>query len=162
MDKFHSLHAWCETTGVYEPKSIDYIIKTKHAYLLIISNGKKILIDARKQYDSIIPDENGNYVIVVNINDMFFYNTIDSERGDDVLGFNDYRVAISNCDDSTTIACNQPHSKLIFSPQLANYLLDAGFKIIHLKENVNTKETIFVFQVEQGFGDVLSQYKKGC
>ena len=161
MNKCNSLKTWCEATDTYEPKCINHIIKTKYDYLLIISEGKKILVDVGKQYDSVLINENGYLVIVININNMFFYNAINFDNGDDVLGFSDYRTAISNCDDSTTIACNQPNSKLIFSPQLANYLLDAGFKIIHLKENIKTKETIFVFQVEQGFGDILNQYKKG-
>ena len=51
-------------------------------------------------------------------------------------------------------------SKLIFSPQLANYLLDHGFTIIHLKKHEVSGETIFVFQVEKGFYETIYNYRQ--
>ena len=43
-------------------------------------------------------------------------------------------------------------TKLIFSPQLAQYLLHNGYTIIELKrKRDNERETVFVFAVEEGF-----------
>ena len=45
-------------------------------------------------------------------------------------------------------------SKCIFSPQLAQYLLQCGFKIIDLKPKRDfPKETVFVFEYVKGFDE---------
>jgi predicted CoA-binding protein len=42
-------------------------------------------------------------------------------------------------------------AKVIFSPQLANYLLSKGFTIIKLKpKHDNPSETVFVFKLDDG------------
>jgi len=52
-------------------------------------------------------------------------------------------------------------SKIIFSPQLANYLLNAGFSIIKLKPKHDAKnETVFVFRVEEGFYDAIDEWRE--
>jgi predicted CoA-binding protein len=50
-------------------------------------------------------------------------------------------------------------AKVIFSPQLANYLLSKGFNIIKLKpkhENIN--ETVFVFRLDDGLYDCIESW----
>lgn len=50
-------------------------------------------------------------------------------------------------------------TKLIFSPQLAQYLLKAGFTIIELKPKKNTiNETVFVFRVDEGFFEAIDAW----
>lgn len=50
-------------------------------------------------------------------------------------------------------------SKIIFSPQLANYLLSQGYEIIKLKpKRGKPEETVFVFRYEDGFSDVIEEW----
>jgi hypothetical protein len=50
-------------------------------------------------------------------------------------------------------------AKVIFSPQLANYLLMKGFKIIKLKpKHDNPNETVFVFSLEPGLYDAIEEW----
>ena len=47
-------------------------------------------------------------------------------------------------------------AKIIFSPQLANYLLQCGFEIIKLKpKHGNPNETVFVFRLVDGLYDSI-------
>lgn len=47
-------------------------------------------------------------------------------------------------------------TKLIFSPQLAQYLLHNGYTIVELKrKRGNERETVFVFEVEEGFDECV-------
>lgn len=49
--------------------------------------------------------------------------------------------------------------KIIFSPQLANYLLKHNYNIIKLKPKHNTEnETVYVFEVRDGFYDVMEEW----
>ena len=52
-------------------------------------------------------------------------------------------------------------TKIIFSPQLAKFLLKKGdFKIIDLKENRNTEgDVIFVFESRNSFEDAIAEFK---
>jgi hypothetical protein len=50
-------------------------------------------------------------------------------------------------------------TKLIFSPQLAQYLLREGFTIVELKPKKNTvNETVFVFRVDNGFSEAIDAW----
>jgi hypothetical protein len=50
-------------------------------------------------------------------------------------------------------------AKIIFSPQLANYLLMHGFTIIKLKpKHDNPNETVFVFKLEEGLFDCVEAW----
>ena len=50
-------------------------------------------------------------------------------------------------------------AKLIFSPQLANYLLACGFSIIKLKPKRDKEnETVFVFRLEDGLYDSIENW----
>ena len=50
-------------------------------------------------------------------------------------------------------------AKLIFSPQLANYLLECGFEIIKLKpKRGNPNETVFVFRLVDGLYDSIEEW----
>jgi hypothetical protein len=51
-------------------------------------------------------------------------------------------------------------AKLIFSPQLANYLLLRGHTIIKLKPKRGTEnETVFVFQLDEDLFDAIESWK---
>jgi predicted CoA-binding protein len=50
-------------------------------------------------------------------------------------------------------------AKVIFSPQLANYLLTAGYTIIKLKpKHDNPNETVFVFRLDEGLYDCIEAW----
>lgn len=50
-------------------------------------------------------------------------------------------------------------AKVIFSPQLANYLLNNGFKIIKLKpKHNNPNDTVFVFKLEENLLDCITEW----
>ena len=50
-------------------------------------------------------------------------------------------------------------AKVIFSPQLANYLLQHGYQIIKLKPKHDCEnETVFVFKLEDGMFDCIEAW----
>ena len=50
-------------------------------------------------------------------------------------------------------------AKVIFSPQLANYLLMKGFTIIKLKpKHDNPSETVFVFRLDDGLYEMIEEW----
>ena len=50
-------------------------------------------------------------------------------------------------------------AKIMFSPQLANYLLACGFSIIKLKPKRDKEnETVFVFRLEDGLYDSIENW----
>jgi hypothetical protein len=50
-------------------------------------------------------------------------------------------------------------AKVIFSPQLANYLLVNGYTIIKLKpKHTNPNETVFVFRLDDGLYDCIENW----
>jgi hypothetical protein len=50
-------------------------------------------------------------------------------------------------------------AKIIFSPQLANFLLAAGFTIIKLKpKHDNPNESVFVFRLEDGLFEAIEAW----
>lgn len=47
-------------------------------------------------------------------------------------------------------------SKLIFSPQLAQYLLQCGYRIVELKpKRDNPRDTVFVFEYSKGLEEQI-------
>jgi hypothetical protein len=50
-------------------------------------------------------------------------------------------------------------AKVIFSPQLANYLLSRGHTIIKLKpKKGNESETVFVFKLEDSLSEAIDDW----
>ncbi len=50
-------------------------------------------------------------------------------------------------------------AKIIFSPQLANYLLGKGYTIIKLKpKHDNENETVYVFRLEDGLYETIEEW----
>jgi hypothetical protein len=50
-------------------------------------------------------------------------------------------------------------AKVIFSPQLANFLLASGYEIIKLKpKHDNPNETVFVFKLADGLYDSIEKW----
>lgn len=53
----------------------------------------------------------------------------------------------------------KPDAKIIFSPQLANFLLSRGYTIIKLKPKHNTEnESVFVFRLEEGLLESIEDW----
>lgn len=51
-------------------------------------------------------------------------------------------------------------SKIIFSPQLANYLLKRGYQIIRLKQDKNNPDkNVFVFSVTDDFFTAIEDWE---
>ena len=56
---------------------------------------------------------------------------------------------------------NEKDAKVIFSPQLANYLLNSGYTIIKLKPKHGTEnETVYVFRLEDGLFTAIEDWMK--
>lgn len=54
---------------------------------------------------------------------------------------------------------NYETDKLVFSPQLANYLLNCGYQIIRIKKNRdNFDASVFVFKGEAGLSDIIDEW----
>jgi predicted CoA-binding protein len=52
-------------------------------------------------------------------------------------------------------------AKIIFSPQLANYLLLKGYTIIKLKPKHNSPtETVYVFRLDEGLLESIEEWMK--
>lgn len=50
-------------------------------------------------------------------------------------------------------------AKVIFSPQLANYLLNCGYTIIKLKpKHGSPDESVFVFRLDDGLLDAIEDW----
>jgi predicted CoA-binding protein len=50
-------------------------------------------------------------------------------------------------------------AKVIFSPQLANFLLKKGYTIIKLKPKHNTEnETVYVFRLDDGLLQAIEEW----
>ena len=51
------------------------------------------------------------------------------------------------------------NAKVIFSPQLSNYLLKRGYTIIKLKpKHDNPDETVFVFRLDEGLLEAIEDW----
>lgn len=145
---------------------IDYVIRTNHQYLLLINKERdaKILLPVNNYAG--IKEDSGVYYIhskkPIKINNKYFIDTfeINISDGDNIIGFHTTEQAINYCDKNQINTSKILSSKLIFSPQLANYLLQRGFKIIHLKPHNATNQTIFVFTVDTGFYETIDKYRK--
>jgi hypothetical protein len=50
-------------------------------------------------------------------------------------------------------------AKIIFSPQLANFLLKKGFQIIKLKpRHGKEEESVYVFETKEGFFEAVEEW----
>lgn len=50
-------------------------------------------------------------------------------------------------------------TKLIFSPQLAQFLLHSGLKVVELKPKRNSiNETVFVFQYDKRLNNLMEEW----
>lgn len=164
--KVNSLKKLIEKTHT-NIQTIDYLIRTKHNFLLLINNEResKIIINTNN-YSSIKEVNNTYYIttkepIIINNSTPIQIFEINIDNDDDILGFISREEVLKFCNESNINTSKILTSKIIFSPQLANYLLDRGYKIIHLKpKNDNSNQTVFVFAVEKGFYDEIYNYRK--
>ena len=144
---------------------IDYIIRTNHHYILIVNQERNARILLNEENYAGITEDNGVYYIhskkpiLINGKSLISTFEVSLENGDDIIGFHSTDEAIQYCDKHSINTSKTLTSKLIFSPQLANYLLDKGFKIIHLKQHNKGRSTVFVFAVENGFYEAIGEYR---
>ena len=138
---------------------VDNTIQTKHNYLLIKKSNIEYLVSV-EQY---IPEsfshnyETGKSFLKIRV-DGKDYSVSDVE---DIIGCKDFDVALDFCSGKTDCLCTKPDEKLIFSPQLAKYLLKNKFRIIDIKPRKgNPNEIIPIFIVEDGFYDCIEDWKK--
>lgn len=157
----YSLSNLLKERGITDVRVIDIIIRSKHKKLLLYSSRRNIhTMISNKNYRSIIKDVNQP-------NTFYFITTkgdfeVRFDEGDDVIGFTTNAAAFLCMEKLRLHDEDLPKPKLIFSPQLANYLLRLGFKLIHLKpRNSKTNEVVYVFLAEQGFFDAVENFKKG-
>lgn len=168
MKDGYSLHRFlAETNATIDV--IDYVIHTKYSHLLLINYERNayVLVNV-DNYKSIELKDNIFYLttvkpIIINGRSPIQVFELDIFNNDDIIGFIKNSSIEKYCKDNFINELNTSHhlnSKLIFSPQLANYLLDRGFIIIHLKKHEVTGDTIFVFQVDGGFYDAIYDYRQ--
>ena len=168
MKDGYSLHRFlAETNATIDV--VDYVIRTKYSYLLLINHERDayVLVDI-DNYKSIELKDNIFYLttikpVMINGHNPIQIFELDILNNDDIIGFIKNSSIEKYCKDNLITELNTAHyisSKLIFSPQLANYLLDRGFTIIHLKKHEITGDTIFVFQIDSGFYDAIYDYRQ--
>ena len=168
MKDGYSLHQFlAETNATIDV--IDYIIQTKYSYLLLINHERNAYVVINTDnYKSMELQDNIFYLttikpIMINGHNPIQIFELDIFNNDDIIGFIKNSSIEKYCKDNLITELNTAHyisSKLIFSPQLANYLLDRGFTITHLKKHEVSGETIFVFQVEKGFYETIYNYRQ--
>lgn len=155
---------------------LDYIIRNNFNYFLIYNKERDAyVLFERKDYKGITKKDNIYYIYsnfpmaVVQVNKIAnvwtetYISTfeIDIYNKDEVIGFRDMDEAIKYCGRNSINTCkNKLVIKLIFSPQLANFLLDRGYKLIHIKKHNVTNSTVYVFTVEENFYQEIGNYRK--
>ena len=138
---------------------LDYIAKTKHTVLSIIRDEHAILLIPVSEYIGSEYDSTLNAVTVSYKNhEQIETITVDfNEENSDIIGFSDMNSAGDYlCNDKTLIVKPIEYSgneyKLIFSPQLAKYLIRHKHIVWDIKENKNNpNEIVFVFKVDETF-----------
>ena len=56
----------------------------------------------------------------------------------------------------------EEEGKIVFSPQVAHYLLRRGFPIINIKPDKNNRDkTIFIFKKDEALFDAIEDYRMG-
>lgn len=168
MKDGYSLHRFItETQATIDV--IDYVIRTKYSFLLLLNYERNAcVLITTDNYKSICIKDNIFYLttikpILINNKSSIQIFELDIFNKDDIIGFMKQSNLEKYCKDNDIFELNTSRnitSKLIFSPQLANYLLDHGFNIIHLKKHDITGETIFVFQVDPGFYQTIYDYRQ--
>lgn len=149
-------------------------IKTKHKYLLVINGERqaKVLINTNN-FDHCYTHSDTPYVFYIKVKNPIEINgniKIDTfevdldSKTDDVLGFLSASDLYFYCKTNNIEVINTSKvlsTKLIFSPQLANYLIERRFKSIGVKPHQNNPDRgVFVFLVEPGFYEAIAEYRE--
>ena len=136
---------------------VDFTITTKHHYLFIKTIDNEYLIKTEQYKKGSFMNTGVAYTLhaIVNNKEYAVSGIIE------ILGFRDFNIALRFCTARTDCLCSKPENKLIFSPQLARYLLRHDFRIVDLKEkNDDSGDVVFVFLVEEGFYECIDSWKK--
>lgn len=148
----------------YKDNQIEDLIMTKFKYILVencIGGGSKLLSVEENILKVISSDY---FICIVYLNkdkEQCACVSFDSGKGN-ILCFDEWFSADAKCGNDVDRICGKPDTKIVISPQVANWMLDNGFRICHLKpDKIDPSRTVFVFYYEVGFDDVLAQYKKG-
>lgn len=150
-------------------KLINYLARTKHNYLLIKNAEYKATV--------IIPTKNlkeisveGDQAYLRTINKIFIHGlnkSVDQfevnlkNPDDDIIGFRTYDCLKRFLGDIPFNCGENIHEKIIFSPQLTNFLLKSGYKIVEIKQKYNNPEaSVFVFRVGAGFYQKIKEFQE--
>lgn len=150
---------------------IDFLIRSRHKYLILHNYERCSWVLVRQENYAGLKEENGVYYVYtkkpviingkspIQVFEIDFNNDID-----DIIGFPSIQDIQLYCSrNELRLNCAETLSyKLIFSPQLANYLLRRGFRVLELKPHrEHTGEAIYVFAVEDGFYQAIDNFRKG-
>ena len=165
MTRLNSMREFLE----YKPngKVLDYIARTKHKVLSFIRNNHAVLLIPISEYIGLSYDQNLNRVTVsYKSQEKVETFTVDfNEENSDIVGFSDMDSACDYLYDNETLIINPikfsgDEYKLIFSPQLAKYLIRHKHIVWDIKENKNKpNEIVFVFKVNETFYKDLDDFK---
>ena len=146
---------------------LNYVAKTKHKVLSIIRDKHAILLIPISEYMGLMYDSKLNVVTVSYKSREQIENvTVDfNEENSDIVGFSDMDSACDYLYDNETLIINPiqfsgDEYKLIFSPQLAKYLIRHKHIVWDIKENKNKPdEIVFVFKVDGTFYEDIENFK---
>lgn len=177
-DYYFSMKRMLHSTSPELPtEAFIHNIHTKHKYSLIINHERqsKVLVYT-SNFDTCYTFEDAPHVFYIKVKQPIEINNkikidtfeVDLDGEDDVLGFLSASDLYFYCKMNNIKVINTSAilpSKLIFSSQLANYLISKGFKMIGVKPHqADSSRSIFVFLVEDGFYAAISDYRqeKNC
>lgn len=148
-------------------KLLHYMATLHYRYFVLINNERdsRVIIPI-ENYKGMSQEDDVLYIltkepIVINGKNSINCFELDFKNDDDIIACLNKADAIDECKGHYINTSQQLTSKLIFSPQLANYLLDCGFQVIHLKRHERDGSIVFVFKVENGFYEAISRYRRG-
>lgn len=166
MEDYYSLKEMLNTTDA-SVSVVNHNVK-KYSHIVLINSewNAKILIPI-KIYKNVSISNNCVYIktkkkiFVKGLNIKVDEFEVDlSDEKSDILGFlrldsvfKKFSKYELNCSDRLIY-------KVIFSPQLANWLLKRGYKIVELKQRKGTNDTLFVFVIEEGFFKSVEEFKR--
>lgn len=128
-------------------------IKEKYKYLLITNTTAQDSIINTKSFVS--ADYNDEIVTL-----KLKYDDIKIDlRKSDLFSCDSLREILKEVPIENLNKIDEPIFKLIFSPQIARTLLKAGYTIVDIKPRKdNPDEVVFIFEVEDGFYDVIEKW----
>lgn len=146
---------------------LDYVIKSKHKVLSVIRDNQAILMFPVSEYLGILydPETNLAKIIYRSFNEEKEVVIDFNQKDSDLLGFSDMDAACDHLYSDETLIIRPikyagDEFKLIFSPQLAKWLIRHRHLVWDIKENRNkSNEIIFVFKVDENFYEDVEEFR---